>query len=78
MRCGLMREAVRSCSEGTDGGPDFGLFTINLSNNVGNSVYPAITASGNNVYVVWMNSTLGTNQILYKGVQMVGLLWWHY
>jgi hypothetical protein len=50
----------------TDGGADFGFFTINLSNNAGNSVFPSIAASGNNVYVVWMDNTQGNYQILFK------------
>jgi hypothetical protein len=35
-----------------DGGGTFGSI-INLSNNPGNYAFPAIAASGNNVYVVW-------------------------
>lgn len=49
----------------TDGGATFGS-TTNLSNNAGNSAFPAIAASGNNVYVVWHDDTLGNNEILYK------------
>ena len=32
---------------------------FNVSNNTGDSVYPAIAASGNNVYVVWQDDHLG-------------------
>jgi hypothetical protein len=32
---------------------------FNVSNNTGDSVYPAIAASGNNVYVVWQDDYLG-------------------
>ena len=49
----------------TDGGATFGS-TINLSNNAGNSCYPAIAVSGNNVHVVWEDDTPGNIDILYK------------
>ena len=49
----------------TSGGAMFSS-TVNLSNNLGNSVTPSIAASGNNVYVVWADSTPGNNEILYR------------
>jgi hypothetical protein len=49
----------------TDGGATFGS-TINLSNNAGGSFEPAVAASGNNVYVVWRDSTPGNDEILYR------------
>jgi len=42
----------------TDGGNTFG-DTIDISNNVGHSIFPQIAVSGNNVYVVWTDNTLG-------------------
>ena len=38
----------------------------NLSNNAGNSFFPAIAVSGNNVHVVWEDNTPGNTDILYK------------
>jgi hypothetical protein len=49
----------------TDGGATFGS-TVNLSNSVGDSQLPAIAVSGNNVYVVWQDSTSGDNNIFYR------------
>lgn len=49
----------------TDGGANFGS-TINLSNNAGSSGSPAITVSGNNVYLVWNDITTGNAEILYQ------------
>jgi hypothetical protein len=49
----------------TDGGATFGS-TVNLSNNVGESQLPAIAVSGNNVYVVWQDSTSGDYNIFYR------------
>ena len=49
----------------TDGGANFG-DVINLSNNAGNSLLPAVASSGNRVYVVWNDNTSGNNEILYK------------
>ena len=49
----------------TDGGKTFDR-TKNLSNNAGASFQPEITASGNNVYVTWGDSTPGNFDILFK------------
>ncbi|MFY9964788.1 MAG: sialidase family protein [Nitrososphaeraceae archaeon] len=49
----------------TDGGVTFGS-VINLSNNPGVSDFSAIAASGNNVYVVWQDSTPGKFEIFYR------------
>jgi hypothetical protein len=38
---------------------------INLSTNPGLSISPQISASGNNVYVVWQDTTLGRNDIAF-------------
>jgi hypothetical protein len=48
----------------TDGGATFGS-TINLSNNLGNSINAAIAISSNDVYIVWSDNTLGNNEIFY-------------
>jgi hypothetical protein len=40
--------------------------TINLSNTTGRSSSPAVSASGNNVYVVWDDDTSGNYEILYR------------
>ena len=39
---------------------------VNVSNNAGVSETPQIKASGSNVFVVWKDSTSGTNNILFK------------
>jgi hypothetical protein len=49
----------------TDGGASFDP-AINLSNNPGRVVGPAVTASGNNVYVVWDHTTSGEPEISYR------------
>jgi hypothetical protein len=49
----------------TDGGANFG-WILNLSNNTGASSWPAVAASGNNVYVVWGDTTPGNPDILYR------------
>jgi hypothetical protein len=49
----------------SDNGNSFGE-TINLGNNTGNSVFPQIIANGNNVYVVWHDSTPGNADIFFK------------
>ena len=49
----------------TNGGATFGPI-INLSNNAGISVFPAIAISGNNVHVVWQDDTPGNFDILYR------------
>ena len=49
----------------TDGGATFGP-TINLSMDPGDSFDAAIAVSGNNVYVVWVDNTLGNLDIFYK------------
>src|SRR5918995_553711 len=51
----------------TDGGASFG-GTVNLSNTAGFSASPAVAVSGfQNVYVVWMDHSLGNFDILFRG-----------
>lgn len=50
----------------TDGGATFTEPIKNLSSNVGNSGRPDIAVSGNNVHVVWHDSTPGNLDILYR------------
>jgi hypothetical protein len=50
----------------TDGGASFEFTISNLSNNPGHSLVPAIAAMGNNVYVVWTDTTSGNSEILYR------------
>ncbi|MGI0042719.1 MAG: sialidase family protein, partial [Nitrososphaeraceae archaeon] len=45
----------------TDGGTTFSK-RDNLSNSVGNSALPMVAASGNNVYVFWIDGTTETNE----------------
>ena len=45
-------------------GTSFGT-PINLSNNAGGSLFPQIAASGNNVYVTWIDSTPGNFDIFF-------------
>ena len=40
--------------------------TKNLSSNTGTSAFPAIAVSGNNIHVVWGDSTPGNDDILYR------------
>ena len=47
-------------------GADFDPTTLNLSNNAGESLSPAISVSGNNVHMVWRDITPGNNDILYR------------
>jgi len=47
----------------TDGGASFGS-TINISNNPGNSLNPSVAASGNNVYVMWVDQLSGPTDII--------------
>ena len=49
----------------TNNGASFGPIE-NLSNSEGVSTHPAIAASGNNMYVVWDDSTSGNAEILYR------------
>jgi hypothetical protein len=49
----------------TDGGNSF-TKAINLSNDTGLSDFPEISASGNSVYVVWVDKTLGNYEIFYR------------
>jgi len=49
----------------TDGGASFVELIKNLSDNPDGSFSPAVAASGNNVYVVWQDFSLGNNEILY-------------
>jgi hypothetical protein len=48
----------------TDDGASFGDI-VNLSITIGLSTFPAIAASGNNVYVVWRDNSLGNPDIFY-------------
>ena len=50
----------------TNGGTTFPNSIKNLSDNAGSSTSPAIALSGNNVYVVWHDSTSGNFEILYR------------
>ena len=50
----------------TNNGASFSNTTINLSNNAGTSDAPQITASGNNVYVVWTDKTTGGGDIYFR------------
>jgi hypothetical protein len=59
-------EMQRFCTGDLLTGVTFGS-TINLSNSTGGSFLPVISASGNNVHVVWSDSTLGNvNEIFYR------------
>ncbi len=49
----------------TNGGASFGP-TINVSNNLGFSTEPEMAVSGNNIYIVWRDSTLGNEGIFFK------------
>jgi hypothetical protein len=49
-----------------DGGSSFTEPTENLSNNTGDSAFPAISVADNNVYVVWADGTPGPLEILYR------------
>ena len=49
-----------------DDGMTFPNIIKNLSNNAGNSFFPAIAVSGNNVHVVWEDNTPGNTDILYQ------------
>jgi hypothetical protein len=40
--------------------------TENLSNSNGSSIDPQITATGNNVYIVWSDNTSGNGDIYFK------------
>lgn len=40
--------------------------TKNLSTNSGSSLDPSVSASGNNVYVVWSDNTPGNNEIILR------------
>lgn len=48
-----------------DGGATFGS-TINLSSDSGDSLSVGLAVSGSNVYVVWVDSTGGNNEILFR------------
>jgi hypothetical protein len=48
----------------TNGGASFGS-TVNLTNSTPLSFFPAVAASGNNVYVVWVDSSVGNFNIFY-------------
>jgi hypothetical protein len=47
-------------------GSDYDPTIENLSNNIGNSLEPAIAVSGSNVHIVWSDTTSGNPDILYK------------
>ena len=47
-------------------GADFDPTTINLSNNAGSSVNPAIAVSGNNVHIAWSDFSFGNFDIFYR------------
>jgi hypothetical protein len=49
----------------TDGGETFG-DTVNLSITAGDSSAPAVAVSGDNVYVVWSDNSLGNLDIFYR------------
>ena len=58
-----------------DGG-GFDPYTINLSNNAGESLLPSIAASKNNVHVVWYESTgFNNGEIFYTRSTDGGNLW---
>jgi hypothetical protein len=46
---------------------------INLSNDSTNSTKPVISASGDNIYVFWDDSSSAKNEIKYKQIQLVAL-----
>ncbi len=46
-----------------------------LTNNTGNSRYPAIAVDGSNIYVVWMDSTPGKDDIYFKKSDDGGVTW---
>ena len=46
---------------------------INLSNNTGFSQLPQITTSGNNVYVTWVDTTPGNNDIFFAASNNNGI-----
>ena len=48
-----------------DGGATFSS-TINLSNDVGSSLFPHVVASGNSVYVIWSNGSEGSEEIFFR------------
>lgn len=48
---------------------------LNLSNNSGSSFKPAITADGNNIHVVWHDSSPGNSQIFHKQSPNNGGTW---
>jgi hypothetical protein len=39
---------------------------INLSGNPGNSTFPSLATSGNNVYVIWTDNTTGNGDVYLK------------
>ena len=49
-----------------DGGNSFPNVIKNLSGNTGTSTISAISLSGNNVYVVWTDDTIGNFEIIYR------------
>ena len=48
--------------------------TINLSNNTGISENPQVSSSGNNVYVVWQDNSLGNTEVLFRASNDGGTL----
>jgi hypothetical protein len=49
------------------------LTVANLSNNMGDSVYPQTESSGDNVYLVWQDNTYGNNRLNYEILFMASL-----
>ena len=50
-----------------DSGQNFSNSSVDISNNPGISVFPKITATQDNVYVVWQDSTPGNSEIFFRG-----------
>ena len=68
MLCGLIivwETSISYTEESTDGGANFG-GTVNLSNTTGSSSSPAVAVSVQNVYVVWIDNSLGNFDILFR------------
>ncbi len=46
-----------------------------LTNNAGDSMYPAIAVDGSNIYVVWQDYTPGNTEIYFKKSDDGGVTW---
>ena len=57
---------MKSCMQGVQTEELTFSSAINLSNNAGSSVEPAIAVSGNRVFVVWDDNTQGDEEIFYR------------